>query len=155
LTKSIEVREEVKDLLQEKLRDPNKSRRNDDLDFVFTETPDQRNRYPQILVQLADSTKEGLSIGKPDRFERQRIQVSVMVNHKNEFDIDGDNENESAGYTRDWLAQEIDSVIIQNQSRFRDLGEDIYSVLPESHNPVSPEGVKRVNLDYILRRRTG
>lgn len=153
MTKTVEVEQELKDLLSEQITDPNQKRRTNNQQFVFSEKPNTNSKYPYILVSLQEPQKQNLSIGKTDQFHRHRIQVAVRVNKKNEFDIDdGTDKTRSAGYTRNWLAERIDEIIQNNQSRFRDLGDDIYSILPDSGNPQTSGNTNGTVNDYILRR---
>lgn len=149
----IDVRNEIVDLLTEELTDPNRSRRTDDRDFVFSDSNDVLNEFPRVIVYILDGQSQGLSVGQPDRFERKRLQVSIQVGNENKFDIDQDDDLETAGDVKHYWAERIDSIIIQNQSRFRDLDQRFYSLLPDSDNPTNPDGMTQVSNDYILRRR--
>lgn len=153
MTKTVEVEQELENLISEEITDPNQTRRKDNQQFVFTEKPNINSKYPYILISLQDPQKQNLSIGKTNQFHRHRIQVAVRVNKKNEFNInDGTNNVRGAGYTRNWLAERIDEVIQNNQSRFRNLGDDIYSILPDSGNPQTSGNTNGTVNDYILRR---
>lgn len=158
MTKSVEVWEKLVDLLQENLVDPNKERRKEDQQFVFKSTDQAKSKFPRIIVKLLDNQKTGLSVGSTDRFHRKRLQVSVQVGNKNKFDIpEGDKKDELKGatYTKEWMAERCDEIVQNNQSSFRELGDDIYSLLPDSDNPASPGNTKQTSCDYILRRRRG
>lgn len=155
MTRTVEVVEELRDLLQEQITDPNKTRRDNGKDFVFVEEPKTNNRYPMITIYQLDSQKNPLSVGSTDRLQQVRIQVSVHVGKKNEFDVDGDDEPEDSTFVKNYLAEECDIVVQDNQDRFQSLGEDIYSLLPDSGNPISPSGTNQANNDYILLRRRG
>jgi len=150
MTKAVEVREKLADVLQENLTDPNKNRRTRDGDFVFTDVPDTHNTFPRLIVSLLDAQKEGYGLGNFDHLNRRRIQVSIQLGKENKFDIDGDDELETAGYTKMWLAEEIDSIVQNNQNEFRGLGDDVFQLAPDSDNPTNPEGTSQVSNDYIL-----
>jgi len=148
VTKTVEVEQALKELLQDNLQDPNPNRTGN---WVFTEKPKTTNRYPYIIISLLDAQKTGFSIGQTDREHRQRIQASVRVKQKNEYEIEG--ETRGAGYVKWWIAERMDEIVQDNQSKFRDLGDDIYYVLPDSSNPGSPGDTRQTSNDYILFRR--
>ncbi len=150
MTKTVEVEKELQELLIEKLEDPNNERTSD---WIFTDKPDTHNQFPRLIISLLDAQKTGFSLNSTDRFHRQRVQVSVQVGDNNKFDVDGDGEIEGAGYVKWWIAERCDEIVQANQDRFRDLGDDIYSLLPDSANPSSPGNTRQTSCDYILRRR--
>jgi len=151
MTFTVEVENELQELISEELTDPNKSRRNNNGKFVFTEKPNTSTRHPYILVSLLDNQKTGFSVGSTDRFHRHRIQVTIRVGKTNKFEVNG--EKRKQGYVKNYLAERIDEIVQDNQSRFRNLGDDIYSLLPDSSNPNSPVNTVQTSNDYILRRR--
>jgi len=153
MTFTVEVEKQLKQTLQRELTDPNNNRRGSDQDFVFTEKPGNYDKTPYILISLLDNQKEGFSIGKTDRFHRHRIQVAVRVGKDNKFDIDGDNELESQGYIKNYWAERCDEIVQDNQSDFRNLGDDIYSLLPDSSNPQTTGNLTGTVNQYSLRRR--
>lgn len=154
MTKTVEVENELEDLLNEELTDLNKDRRDRGGNIVKKRSkPMTDNEFPRIIVNLLDNQKTGLSVGKTDRFHRHRIQVSVQVGDSNEFEINGT--KRGSGFVKNWLAERCDEIVQNNQSRFRDLGDDIYSLLPDSSNPTSPGNTRQTSNDYILRRRRG
>lgn len=154
MTKTVEIKTELEDLLNEELTDPNNERRDRGGNIVKKNSkPITDNEFPRIIVSLLDNQKTGFSVGATDRFHRHRIQVSVQVGDSNEFKING--ELRGSGYTKNWLAERCDEIVQENQSRFRNLGDDIYSVLPDSSNPASPGNTRQTSNDYILRRRRG
>jgi len=151
MTFTVEVENELQELISEELTDPNKSRRNSGGEFVKTEKPGTNTKYPYILVSLLDNQKTGFSVGSTDRFHRHRIQVTIRVGKTNEFEVNG--EKRKQGYVKNFLAERIDEIVQDNQSRFRNLGDDIYSLLHDSSNPNSPGSTVQTSNDYILRRR--
>jgi len=151
MTYTVEVESELQDLLQEKITDPNKNRRSKNGQFVFTEKPDTSSRNPYILISLLDNQKTQFSVGATDSLYRHRIQVTVRVGKTNEYEING--KSRKQGYVKNYLAERIDEIVQDNQSRFRNLGEDIYSLLPDSANPNSPGNMTQVSNDLILLRR--
>ncbi len=155
MTKTVEVEQELASVLRENLTDPNNERRSNDGAWIFTGKPSNNASFPYILISQLDNQKTGFSIGSTDRFHRHRLQVSIRTGKKTEFDVDGDNEPEGSGYVRSWIAERCDEIVQDNQSRFRDLGDDIYSLLPDSSNPSSPGNTQQTSNDYILRRRRG
>jgi len=151
MTYTVEVEEELKDLIQEEVTDPNKDRRGENGQFVFTEKPNNSTRSPYILISLLDNQKTQFSVGKTDSLYRHRIQVSIRVGKTNSFEVNGAERKQ--GYVKNFLAERIDEIVQDNQSRFRNLGEDIYSLLPDSANPNSPDNMTQTSNDYILLRR--
>ena len=151
MTKTSEIEDELQSLFQEELSDPNPNRSNQD--WVFTEKPKTTTRYPYIIISLLDVQKSGYSVGSTDREHLHRIQASIRMKENTEYVING--EDKGSGFVKWFLSEEMDSLVQNNQDRFRDLGDDIFNILPDSGNPVSPGNTKQVSNDYILYRRRG
>jgi len=149
MTYTVKVRDELRDLIKKKLSDPNLNR--NDLP-VTTDTDTTQNRYPYVIVQLLDNQKTGFTFGNKTRFHRHRIQVTVRLKNTNEYEIDIYDEPQSAGTVKSYLGERIDELVQNNQQRLL-LGEDIFTLQPDSSNPQTPSGTKQVNNDYILRRK--
>lgn len=148
MTRTVEVENELQDLFQEEVDDVRRENREK---FVYTSKPSNiKPSYPYILISLADNQKNNLTIGKTEQFQRHRIQASIRVGKNNKFYING--EKRGNGYVKNYLAESCDIAVQSNQDRFRNLGDDIYSLLPDSANPSSPGDSSTVTNDYILRR---
>jgi len=153
MSKAVEVREKLAEVLQSNLTDPNTERKNRDGDFVFTDLPDTHNTFPRLIVQLVDGQKTPYSLGSNDYKHQRRIQVTIQVGKENKFDIDGDNELETAGYTKHWLGEEVDSIVQNNQDTILSPGDDNFIIKPDSDNPTSPSGTTQISNDFILLKK--
>lgn len=149
MTYTVEVRDKLAELIEENLTDPNQNR--NDL-YVTTDTDQTSNRYPQIIVQLLDNQKTGFTLGNSTRFHRHRIQVTVRLKNTNKFELPIYDDVQGAGTVKSFLGERIDEIVQNNQDELL-LGEDIFTLQPDSSNPTTPSGTKQVNNDYILRRK--
>lgn len=149
MTYTVQVRDKLAELIEENLDDPNQDR--NDL-YVTTDTDQTSNRYPQVIVNLLDNQKTGFTLGNSTRFHRHRIQVTVRLKNTNKYEIPIYDDLQSAGTIKSYLGERIDEIVQNNQDELL-LGEDIFTLQPDSSNPSSPGGTKQVSCDYILRRK--
>jgi len=149
MTYTVKVRDKLVELIKDNLVDPRTTR--NDLP-VETDTDKTNNRYPYIIVQLLDNQKTGFTLGNSTRFHRHRIQVTVRLKNTNKYEIPIYDEPQSAGTVKSYLGERIDEIVQNNQDQLL-LGEDIFTLQPDSSNPQTPSGTKQVNNDYILRRK--
>lgn len=149
MTYTVEVRDKLAELIEENLDDPNRDRNHL---FVTTDSDQTSNRYPQVIVTLLDNQKTGFTLGDSTRFHRHRIQVTVRLKNTNEYKIPIYDERQSAETIKSYLGERIDEIVQNNQDELL-LGEDIFTLQPDSSNPQTPSGTKQVNNDYILRRK--
>jgi len=146
MTKIVEYENELQQLIKDKVTDPNTERN----ELSVKTGQETGNRFPWIQINALDNQKDSYSLGTTDQLNNQRFQVSVQVKQKAEYVING--EKKSAGYTKKFLSEEIDEVVQANQQRFENLGNDFFTLLPDSDNPVSPGNTRQTVNQYILRR---
>lgn len=116
-----DIREFVRDLLDEEISDPITERSLDGKNWVYTDFPRKDANFPRIAVLLTDKNFETLSIGGAEQLKTASIQVSVLVDSSsNKFDVDGDGRAEHEEEVLSFLTQRAEDVLISNQDRFRD-----------------------------------
>lgn len=151
-----DVIEEMQGILQQEINDPNPDRRSSSGKFVFTIPINfDLAQYPRIHIQNISSTHSDLSVGSTERFQENRVQVSVFqgVSQGNEMDVDGDNETEPPNRIVDFIADRVVELINDNQSRFRSLGSEgnVFSVLSIEENRVQDDRNQVVQHDIDFR----
>jgi hypothetical protein len=146
MTYLVEYEQELQEVIKDNLEDPNTERN----EIAVKTGQETGNRFPWIQINFLDNQKDSYSLGTTDQLNNQRIQVSVQVKQKAQYVID--NENKSAGYTKKYLAERIDEIVQANQQRFENLGNDFFTLLPDSDNPVSPGNTRQTVNQYILRK---
>jgi len=155
---SIDVISSLQTFLEENIEDPNPDRRNSDSRWIY-QIPINFDlaTHPRIHIQDVSSTHEGLSIGSTERLVETRIQVSIFcgVGDGNKMDFDGDGELETPREIVDYLAEEVVTLINDNQSRWNSLGDqnNIYNVLTSEEQRIQDQQnqVIQHTIDAIIR----
>jgi len=137
--------ESLQEYIVNNIDDPNPSRSNsghpETGGWVFNTEPQfDLNVYPRIHINTVNDQFETFEIGRDNdsgkiRVENNgRIQITIVTSTEKSYylDIDGDGENERPERVLDFLKSEIVDAIKNNQDRWRDLGDDSLSLLPES-----------------------
>lgn len=116
-----DIREFIRDLLDETISDPIQQRSLDGKNWIYTDFPRKDSTYPRIAVVLTDKSYDNLSLGSAEQLKTVNIQISVIVDaSSNKFDIDGDGNTEHEEEVLGVLTQKVEDALINNQSQFRD-----------------------------------
>lgn len=113
--------------------------------------------YPRIHIENVSAVHEGLSVGSTERFVENRFQISVFhsVEQGYRLDVDGDDELESQNRVADYLAKKVVENVNDNQSSFRSLDQNIYSVLSVDEQRIQDEqnNVIQHTIDFLIKMR--
>ena len=135
----------LQNLLGNNLDDPNKDRDNlssAPFGWIYN-TPVKFGpaQYPRIHITKTNQQYDTFEIGTDQnggvRLQNNGLIDIIIVNHVNgEFDIDGDGEVERPNDVSDDLATKVADQIKDNQSRWRDLGDNSLNMIPLNQQEV-------------------
>lgn len=149
-----DIIDEMRNILDNNISDPN-SRRSGN--WIYTDFPRFSSTKPRIGIVEIDSTYDPLAIGTATPLQRPLIQVTVMCEIGNKFDVDDDGEAEKTERVLDYLASRVEEVISNNQQTIRNnVGTAVRNVIIQNRTPVTEDedNVKMVNIEFeaILQR---
>lgn len=148
---------ELRTFLETEIDDPNPDRDGSD-QWVYTIPINfDLASYPRIHIQTISAPHEGFSIGSTTREVDSLVQVSIFqgTGPGNKLDVDGDGENEEIHNVVDFLAERVIDLINDNQSKWKDLGDNIHYFITEEENLIQDEqnSVVQYNITAELRNR--
>lgn len=108
--------DELRTQWDDNITDPNTSRRQDGNPWIFQDEPQANAQKPRIgPIREISAPYEPLGLGTTFS-EQGRIQARVTVNIKQEYDVTGDVELETAEDTLNYIITQMVETVLSNQS---------------------------------------
>lgn len=130
-----QIAKKVKEFLRANITDVNTERKAKGKEWIYSDFPRLDARMPRAGVFVVNEPIQIAGLNGEMNMVC-RIQITIVININQRFDINGDGENEHAEEVIDYLATQMAEAIKNNQEWFKGQWDELIHIIPTGINPV-------------------